>query len=71
MPDHYPTELLPVALYLSEGYQPSLRGTSSTEKRGTHRELLTILQATPTCMQLLTYIPKLCMVPQNWVLTFS
>ena len=70
MSNHYPTESLPVALYLSAVYQPSRRGTSSTRKRGTRHELLTILQATPTCKQLLPYAPKLCMVLQNVALTF-
>ena len=36
---------LPMAPYVSVVSQPSLRGTSSTRKRGTRRELLTILWA--------------------------
>ena len=59
-----------MALYLLEEYQPSPRGTSSTGKRGTYRELQTILRVIPTCRQLLPYAPKLCMVPQNVVLAF-
>ena len=59
----------PMAPYLSVVSQPSLHGTSSTEKRGTHRELRTILQVIPICKKLLPFVPKLCMVPQNVVLT--
>ena len=50
--------------------QPSPHDTSSTGKRGTHREFLTILRAIPTCRQLIPYVPNLCMVPQNVALTF-
>ena len=57
-------------LYLSEEYRPSLHGTSSTGKREIHHELLTILQVIPTSKQLLPYVRKLCMVPQNVALTF-
>ena len=51
-------------------YWPSLHGTSSTGKRETHHELLTVLLAILACMQLLPCIQKLCMVPKNVVLDF-
>ena len=62
-------ESLPAALYLSVVCQPFLHGTSSTGKRGTRRELLTILQATPTYRPLPPYAPKLCMGLQNVALS--
>ena len=43
---------------------------SSTEKRETHHELLTILRVTPTCRPLLPYVPKLDIVLQILGLTF-
>ena len=58
-----PAELLLMALCLSKACQPSPRDTSSTEKRGTHHELLSILLAIPTCRPLLPYAPKLDTVP--------
>ena len=70
MSNHYPTKLLPGALYLLEEYRPSLHGTSSTGKRETHHELLTVLRVTPTCRPLLPYALILCTVTQNVALTF-
>ena len=35
-------------------------------KRGTHRELLTILSAIPTCKQLLPYAPKIVWSRKTW-----
>ena len=64
--NHCLTEMFPVALYLSEEYRPSLRVTSSTGKRETHHELLTMLRVIPTCRQLLPYVPKLCMAYKTW-----
>ena len=43
----------PGSSVLTGQYWPSLHGTSSTGKRETHLELLTVLQMTPTCWPLL------------------
>ena len=58
------------ALYLSGEYRPSLHGTSSTGKRETHHELLTVLRVTSTYWPLLPYASKLGMVLQISGLTF-
>ena len=52
----------PGSSVLTGEYWPSLHGTSSTGKRETHHELLTVLQV--TCWPLLPYAPKLGMVLQ-------
>ena len=70
MSNHCLTELLPGALYLLEEYRPSPHVTSSTEKRETHHELPTVLRVTPTCRQLLPYVPEHGMALQISGLTF-
>ena len=55
----------PGSSVLTGEYWPSLHGTSSTGKRETHHELLTVLRVTPTCWPLLPYAPKLGMVLQS------
>ena len=60
----------PGSSVLTGEYWPSLHGTSSTGKRETHHELLTVLRVTPTCRPLLPYAPKLSMVLQISGLTF-
>ena len=60
----------PWSSVLTGKYWPSLHGTSSTGKRETHLELLTVLRVTTTCWPLLPYAPKLGMVLKISGLTF-
>ena len=64
IPLHGTSLSFPGSSVLIGEYWPSLHGTSSTGKRKTHLELLTVLRVTPTCWPLLPYAPKLDMVLQ-------